>query len=180
MGYGRHELKYAKPIADALAENAQFRRWLLSRTKFHDVALEARLLHEEIISRRSRGTKYWWRSHYSEVCRCVGCRGQETDLLAIFETSSGDRFALHVEVKHPGDRFDDKKEQAAAYPVRARCWVNNPPKSVLPHRDATTMVLFGEAKRSQFDRHLAHFESQVSWEEIEAAFPAVGVCDTAR
>jgi hypothetical protein len=51
----------------------------------------------------------------------LGCNGQETDLLAVFEAPTGLRFALHVEVKNPGDSFS-KTDQAPAYPVRAKCW----------------------------------------------------------
>ncbi|HWF95122.1 MAG TPA: hypothetical protein VG291_09225 [Xanthobacteraceae bacterium] len=125
MSYGKMELLYAAPFAEALANYTAFRSWVLKQTKFARFADEAQLLHREMMAKRIFGTQYWWRSHFTESCRCFGCSGQETDLLAIFETSTSVRIALHVEVKHPGDRFKDAGNQAAAYPVRAQCWVAN-------------------------------------------------------
>ena len=62
-------------------------------------------MNEEMLAKRSSGTQTWWRSHYHTKCACLGCKGEvqtrETDLLAIFETTTGGRFALHFEVKHP-------------------------------------------------------------------------------
>jgi hypothetical protein len=45
----------------------------------------------------------WNLSHCTEKCRCQGCSGQETDILAIFEAATGTRFGLHFEVKQPAD-----------------------------------------------------------------------------
>lgn len=173
MRYGPNEFKYANPIADAIVQNPAFRAWLLGRTKFADTASEARPLPEEMLARRSPGTATWWRSHYAQGCQCAGCKGQETDLLAVFEGKSGGRFALHVEVKNPADGFREKENQAAAYRLRARCWVAKSPARVLPHSDAATMLIFAEAKRREFQRHLPHFDSLVTWEEVEAAFPDI-------
>ena len=106
-----------------------------------------RLLHREMHAKRSRGTKYWGRSHFSEICRCFGCSGQETDLLAIFESATGLRFALHVEVKQPNDKFKDDGQQAAAYPVRAQCWATDGtrPAKVLPRTEAWRRLAGGNA-----------------------------------
>jgi hypothetical protein len=171
--YGHREKRYARPIADALADNAAFRAWMLGRTRFAESASTARLLDMEMLAKQSKGAKSWWASHFSEACRCIGCRGQETDLLAIFEAPQAFRFAVHFEVKHPGDRFKEGGTQAAAYPVRAACWVDTPPKRILRHSAATTALLYAAAKTAEYSDHLSIFESKVTFEEIRESFPGV-------
>ena len=170
MGYGHKELLYAEPFANALVENDEFRSWILKRTKFAPYADSAKVLAGEMLAQRSVGTKYWWRSHYTESCRCFGCSGHETDLLAIFEDAKRERFALHVEVKHPGDSFK-KENQARAYPERAKCWVRNPPAPVLVHSDATTALLFSDARRGDYGGNLRHFDVRITFEDIRKEFP---------
>jgi hypothetical protein len=171
MNYGKLELVYAEPFAEALVNNLTFRSWVLGKTKFADSCNSARLLDREMLAKRSAGTRYWWRSHFSEACRCCGCSGKETDLLAIFETVAELRFALHVEVKRPGDKF--KADQAAAYPVRAMCWSTNgrTPSKILRHSDAATLLLFSNENRQEFAPHLTYFDTLITFEEIEDNFP---------
>jgi hypothetical protein len=125
--YGHLELPYKEFFAQALVESSGFRKWVLRRTIFAEFADEGRLLYREMLEKRSRSARLkanWAFSHYQERtrCACAGCCGQETDLLAVFENPASARFALHVEVKRPGDGFTGKREkQAAAYPVRAQC-----------------------------------------------------------
>jgi hypothetical protein len=145
MRYGAVEFAYAEPFANALVEDSSFRAWVLRQTKFSEFADEARILSDEMMALRAGATTSW-RSHYTEKCRCQGCSGQETDILAIFESTTGTRFALHFEVKHPGDKFPTNKDQAANYALRAKCWVDNPPQSVLPHDDAATVLLCSASK----------------------------------
>src|SRR5262245_63753508 len=121
MRYGTVEFRYAAPIAGALATDPAFRTWMLSKTEFAASAGDARLLHEEMKDWRSGVAANWWRSHFREKCRCQGCSGKETDLLAIFEDRTGQRFALHFEVKHPGDRFKPDGVQSRGYALRAAC-----------------------------------------------------------
>jgi hypothetical protein len=175
MSYGNKELQYAEPFAEALVDNPAFRSWVLRQTKFAGFADQARLLHREMQAQRSAGAKYWWRSHFTESCRCLGCSGQETDLLAIFETATGHRFALHVEVKHPGDRFKDAGNQAASYPIRARCWATNgkTPAKVLPHAAATTVLLCSSLKLIDYTEHIGHFATVITFEDIKRNFPNV-------
>lgn len=172
MSYGMKELAYAQPFADRLQSDHAFRSWVLRKTEFKDVAEDARLLAGEMLALRGPGTAFYWRSHYTEKCRCAGCSGQETDVLSVFEGPSGDRFAIHTEVKHPGDKFGSPR-QAASYRLRARCWSAKPPKSVVPHSRAATMLLCSEAKLGEYDPHLAHFDTVLTFEEIEAACPGM-------
>ncbi len=148
MRYGSVEFTYAEPFANALVEDPSFRTWVLRETKFSEFADEARILNDEMMALRNGATTSW-RSHYTEKCRCQGCSGQETDILAIFEGITGTRFALHFEVKHPRDKFPTNKDQAANYALRAKRWVDNPPQSVLPHEDAATVLLCSDSKLAE-------------------------------
>lgn len=170
--YGVNELGYAEPFADALVDDPAFRSLILRKTKFSVYADDAKPLQAEMRAQRGKSSKYWWRSHYTERCRCFGCSGQETDLLALFETSKKVRFALHVEVKNPRDRFS-KPNQAKAYPIRARCWAAGIgiPRSVLPHSDAATALLCSETKLAEFGPHLRHFDAVITFEEIKEIYP---------
>lgn len=172
MRYGSLEYKYAAPIAQGLTEDPHFRSWVLSKSEFHEFS-DARILHEEMALHRRNSTAEWWRFHFTEKCRCLGCSGKETDILAIFESKSGIRFALHFEVKQPTDVFKGDGVQSRGYPLRAQCWVGSPPAKVLPHKAASTGLFFSEAKRSEYSEHLDHFKAQITFEEIEQNVPLV-------
>ena len=171
MRYGSLEFAYAEPFAIALAEDEAFRIWILNQTKFSRVAPGAKLLNREMRERRGKTAENWWRSHYTEKCRCDGCSGQETDVLAIFEVTRGERFALHVEVKQPRDRFPAGKNQAQNYALRAQCWIKSPPKAILPHADADTMLLCSASKLDDYTPHLPAFGAIVTFEEVAKQFP---------
>ena len=165
MRYGSEEWKYAEPVARALVESPEFLIWFLSRTRFAPYAQEAVLLHRERKARRSASSETWWRSHYTEKCRCKGCSGQETDMLAVF-SAAPNRFALHIEVKQPKDKFPSNRDQAGNYGLRAACWVRTPPRSVLPHSDAETVLLFSETRRAEYSEHIQKFGSSITFEEM--------------
>ena len=169
MKYGANELLYAEPFAEALIYDASFRSWLLLKTKFAPWACIARPLHQEMRAKRSKKAQTWWRSHYTESCRCFGCSGQETDILAIFEADNT-RFAIHIEVKNPKDKFS-KPGQAPSYKARAECWAKKAPPKVLPHDKAICLLLFSEGCRQEFAPHLPHFDTLVTFEEIIVQFP---------
>lgn len=168
--YGHIEWNYAEPFARGLEVNPVFRKWVLQRTEFEEFA-DARVMNEEMKSRRSKSAKTWWGSHYTESCRCEGCKGKETDLMAVFEASSGFRFALHVEVKQPMDSFKKDGVQSAGYPIRAACWATKAPRAVVPHQRASTMVLFSERQIERYGSQLRSFAARLTFETIEAAFP---------
>jgi hypothetical protein len=187
MNYAHKEFPFAKAFADALEMNDAFKAWVLSQTKFHECANESRLLAREMLAARSKGTLLYWNSHYHHQCSCDGCsgkhgrtgkpkKGRETDVLAVFESPICQfpihRFALHVEVKRPGDSFDDSN-QAPAYGMRAKCWATpgKTPSKVLPHSDSATLVLFSEGDRSRFLPDLQHFDREITFETIRKKFP---------
>ncbi len=171
MQYGSIEFAYAEPFAKSLVADSAFREWVLRRTKFSDEASGAKLLSEEMKALRGRSSATWWRSHYSEKCRCEGCSGQETDILAVFEAEGGHRFAVHFEVKQPTDRFPTHKDQGRGYAVRAQCWVKSAPKAIVPHGDADTVLLCSASKRAEYAQHVASFGSVITFEEVADRFP---------
>lgn len=172
MRYGSIKWTYAEPFARALVEQPAFRAWVLERTCFAPMATGALVLAEQMMDQRSRKAESWWRSHSTERCRCPGCFGQETDLLAVFEARQL-RFALHVEVKQPTDDFPTDRDQAESYALRAVCWARSAPQRVLPHAAADTMLLFSEGRRESYAAHIPKFGSAMTFEEAARAFPQV-------
>jgi hypothetical protein len=174
MQYGSLEYAYAEPIAQALVDEPAFRDWILHQTRFAGSAANTRLLHKEMKAARRAST--WWRSHYTESCRCAACSGQETDLLALFEDIEGRRFALHFEVKQPTDRFS--KDQAANYATRARCWVAKAPRAVLAHSDAATVLLCSRSNLKRYEDDASLFDTVITFEEIRERFHSIPLPET--
>lgn len=168
---GSVEFTYAEPFAKILVSSPAFCSWVLRQTKFAPFTDGAHLMHEEMRARRSAVSATWWRSHFTEKCRCQGCSGHETDLLAIFEAASGGRFGLHFEVKQPTDKFSTKRDQAANYALRAKCWATSAPNTVVPHADAATVLLCSAAKLSEYAPHLPKFGTVITFTQIAKAFP---------
>jgi hypothetical protein len=178
LRYGSTEFAHAEPFADALVTSAVFRSWVLKKTRFSEVADQARLLHKEMQAARSKDAATWWRSHFSEKCRCQGCSGQETDILAIFEGPAALRFALHFEVKQPADNFPPTKDQAQNYLLRAQCWIATPPKAILRHEQADTVLLCSASKLKVYAPHLTKFGAVITFEDVKKCHPAAtaGTC----
>lgn len=171
MLYGSVEFAYAEPFANSLVADPSFRTWVIRKSKFAAFAEGARLLHEEMRTKRSKNSATWWRSHFTEKCRCKGCSGQETDILAVFEAVTGMRFGLHFEVKQPTDKFIATKDQAANYAIRAKCWAASAPLAIVPHADAATVLLCSAGKLSDYAPHVSQFGSTITFEEIAISFP---------
>jgi hypothetical protein len=171
--YAHREKKYSAPIAGALDSDPEFRKWVLGRTKFAKDG-DAELLSEMMLQKRSKGASNWWASHFQfRVCDCSGCvGGKETDLLAVFE--KGDyRFALHFEVKRPGDTFKLGKQQPADYRTRAECWVRKAPRTVLDHQDAETVLICDPDRLPGFSIYAPQFDQVITIREIREAFPGL-------
>jgi hypothetical protein len=169
--YAAKEKPFSEPFADQLANDPAFLRWILGKTKFSDLD-GAHVLADEMKKKRSKAATTWWASHYSESCRCFGCEGSETDILAMVADSNGRIVALHVEVKQPSDRFNLDRRQAERYPVRAACWVSSAPPNVLAHDDACTILLCSSDRLSGMAAEAAQFDAVVTFEEIARDFPA--------
>jgi len=173
MEYGKLELAFSIPFVEAVECDAKFRDWVISRTPMAVYSNDCKVLNEEMITKRPNAN-YYWRSFYTEKCRCSGCSGQETDILSIFE-SDDTRFSLHVEVKQPTDNFKENGRQAESYPIRAACWANsdNGPKNLVPHEHAATALLCSDSRLPDFSDHLNHFDTVITFEEITKIFPNI-------
>jgi hypothetical protein len=100
--------------------NPAFCRWFLDRTKF--------LQHDGRYC-SSRSNHPWGPIPCSLSNPVTGridttIKESETDVLVVFEASTGERFALHVENKIGMGRFT--LLQAELYPQRAAHWAGNP------------------------------------------------------
>ena len=176
--YGANEWLYAQPLADALVTDVDFRAWFLQQTVFSAQAREARLLWEEQQLKRTSSAENWWRSHFAwtRYPYLSECGSRETDLLAVFETPLGFRFALHIEVKAPGDKF--RRHQALDYSRRASCWAGagRAPHTVPEHDVASTVLCCPANFAIAHSADVQHFASLVTLEEIAVLltpFPAL-------
>ncbi|HXR95810.1 MAG TPA: hypothetical protein VN718_08025 [Rhizomicrobium sp.] len=167
--YSEHELRYARPVARAIEEDGDFRRWLLSGTRFGSALLEARPI-EKSIQRDLRSSTlknpYWFNYWCGKDSKCV-CRvedGTETDILFILDYANDKRLGLHIEVKPPGEQL--RVGQAESYPRRAACWANpdTRPRTVPPHQDFLTMLVCGQELAS--DKRVQNFDKVIFHNDI--------------
>lgn len=105
-----------RAIEDMFKSNPGFVQWFLSRTKFAGV--EARYLW-------SRSNNPWGRIKIQVPNEATGeletiLRESETDVLVVFESDPGRRFAVHIENKLSTGSFTPY--QVEMYPIRAEKW----------------------------------------------------------
>jgi hypothetical protein len=167
--YGHLEHEYACRFAEALLTDSEFRRFILGRTKFGGRGA-SRVLIDQMVVRRSKGAKFWWKNYFTESCRCFGCSGHETDVFAVIQDGAGECFAVHVEMKQPTDRFNPATRQGERYRMRAACWAGAAPPNVPPHTDACTIVVCSESKLEDFAQDLSWFDAVFTHEEIAEKF----------
>jgi hypothetical protein len=165
--YSELELRYARPVAEAVLADPAFRRWLLCQTPFERTYFDAVPIGDEQARLRSRGLKnpYWFNYWCGKDRRC-SCRvgtGIETDILIILASPQARRLAIHIEVKRPGEKLGDG--QAESYRRRAACWasVETRPRTVPPHDEFITVLLAGRSLAddpliSLFDKVVFHDE----------------------
>jgi len=142
----------------------------LGGTKFADYALDAQSLGEQQANLRTtlNSRKWFWFNHWctkDRYCECRGEKGIETDILLIFEASDQFRFAVHIEVKPPGENF--LPGQAESYPRRGSCWATPTArqKTVLAHDDFVTILVCGDNLKS--DSRISNFTKVVLHHNIE-------------
>jgi hypothetical protein len=166
--YSELELKYARPIADAILGSRDFRRWLFSGTKYG--ALDCDFVPAGPLQAALRSptmkNPYWFNYWCGRDARCA-CRigtGIETDMLFILSLPGGTQTALHIELKRPHEHLGEG--QAESYPRRAACWSDkmSRPKTVLPHNEFITMLVCGSELAS--DPRTNHFDKVVVHEQL--------------
>ena len=167
--FAPNEFLYCGPIAHALLTDPAFRHWFLQETKFADCARAAVPLTAEHASCRTtpNSQKWFWFNCFCPLDRSCLCRietGIETDILLIFAAPDRPRFAVHIEVKRPGENFNPG--QAESYPRRARCWATDStrPSTVPRHHDFVTVAVCDE--RAKADPRSRAFDDVVLHADI--------------
>ena|SRR5882672_10706136 len=166
--YSESELRYARPVAQAILESSPFRQWLLAGTQYEKGARQARPVGEIQRGLRSPTMKnpYWFNYWCGKDSKCA-CRigtGIETDILLILDCANDRRLGLHIEIKRPGEQLG--RGQAESYPRRAACWANpnTRPKTVLPHQDFLTMLICG--RELEADGRLQFFDKVIFHDDV--------------
>ena len=142
-------------LDDAFRHDPSFASWFVDQTKFAGMG----------------GTYLWSRSNHpwgrvahttqdpttGEVVTTI--KEGETDVLVVFTTANGLRFALHIENKVSVGKF--MPEQPELYSVRARQWMGNP--KYQSYTDFETVLvapkMFYQRNESAcrlFDRYIPH------------------------
>ena len=166
--YSELELRYARPVANAILESGPFRHWLLAGTKHERDALTARPIGDIQGSVRSARLKnpYWFNYHCGKdsKCECKIGTGIETDILLILDCDTKRSLGLHIEIKRPGESLGDG--QSESYKRRAACWANpvTRPKYVWPYQDFLTLLICGRELKP--DKRLQSFDKVVFHDEV--------------
>jgi hypothetical protein len=166
--YSDLELRYARPIANAILQGAKFRNWLLSGTRHATYGKDGTPAGDIQGGYRSKGLKnpYWFNYWCPKDSKCE-CRigsGLETDIFLVLERPTTERLGIHIEVKRPNDKLGDG--QAESYPRRAACWANpnTRPKTVMPHDDFLTILFSGRELANH--KLVTHFDKVIFHDEV--------------
>lgn len=160
MGIREVELDHA--FAEHLECAPEFQHWLLSKTRFRRFAGDAELLASEQAAARS--AKHWWKHWWT---RLTDGTESETDIFAVFETSAGGRFALHIENKPPHGKLLIK--QAADYRRRAIQMAGQ--ARFLQYDDFATILLAPLTFIQRNAEATAQFDTLLSYEELADFIP---------
>lgn len=168
--YSEQELKYARPLANAVLDSSDFRRWMFAGTSVADLIEGATPIGDVQAQLRSNRLKNpWWFNYFCPLdkrCECRVGTGIETDILIMFENSLLQRIAAHIEVKRPGDTLGIG--QAESYSRRAQCWAHavHRPRTVPPHEHAITIIACG--RDLQQEPRLVFFDKVIFHDELAA------------
>lgn len=166
--YGAIEHRYCEPVAEELAANGTFAAFFLRRIGYAAWVGHCRVLRDEQ-SRLRPGARYWWKNVFCSEsrCQCPRLRGREVDILVVVEHVDGRRLGLHIECKHPNDRFH--AGQAQGYRERLGCWTQpgRGPRTIPAHREAVAILLCARDHRHEAD-DVACFDGFVFFDEVAA------------
>ncbi|MFC4526234.1 hypothetical protein ISN76_19590 [Dyella halodurans] len=146
-----------------LKSNPGFADWFVSRTKF--AGLGATYLW-------SRSNHPWGSVAHATVDEATGqtvtsIKESETDVLVVFETPDGMRFALHIENKTAAGSFEPL--QPELYAPRARQWMGNP--KYRSYTDYETVLVAPKVFYARNEAACGFFDRYVSHEEIGLFIP---------
>jgi hypothetical protein len=169
--YGPIEHRYCEPVAEALANDIGFASFFMQRAGRENWSNEFRCLNREQALMRTSGS-YWWKNVFCSEsrCTCPNLSGREIDILAIFESSDGERLGLHIECKHPKDKFS--KGQAARYRERVACWTQSGkgPRTIPAHGDAVAILICDRTNQHSVE-DVAQFDATIFFDEIATRLP---------
>jgi hypothetical protein len=170
--YAEKAQPYLDAIADAVFNSQGVRDWLIKGTSAESTYAGSRVLIDEqrAVRWRQKATKQpYWANYFCGrdsrcTCRIAGGKGLESDAIFFFRNSSKQILAVHVEFKHPNERFTFG--QPEAYPLRAACFVKTwRERPTLNAHDDWTTVIFCDVKsvsdytRTYFQRVITHDET---------------------
>lgn len=160
------EVALDRAFADKLAADADFRVWILERTKFKQYARFAVLLQNEQIAAKPRKLpENWWRNWW---CTLEDGSQSETDIFATFQLADTlIRFALHIEDKPPHGQFTPN--QYLNYKRRADFMARK--KEYMDYVDSTTILLAPAAFISGHARETSHFDCLLPYEVLALKIP---------
>jgi hypothetical protein len=160
---GPAEIELDREFAIALQDSPRFASWLVAQTRFGLLADESRLLYREQLM--ARNTLRWWKQWW---CAIPGHGESATDILAVFETSDGYRFALHIADKRDGGPFADREEKL--YAIRAEHMKNK--AKYLDYQSFATVLIAPRTFRNRHADRARAFDHYVPYEAIAAHVPA--------
>ncbi|NJO34105.1 MAG: hypothetical protein HC869_14145 [Rhodospirillales bacterium] len=162
----RIEHLYCEPVAEALAADENFARFFFKKANCRDWLGGARCLKDE---QAIAGTHtFWWKDWYCPEgrCLCPDLKGTQIDILAVFERNDGRRIGMHVECKHPTDKFSNPR-QAPRYRERLQCWTQpgRGAKDLPPHQEAIAILICQRGHRHA-DANVRQFDAVIYFDEI--------------
>jgi hypothetical protein len=163
---------YLNAIAASVFASQNVRDWLIKGTtaEANYTGCDVLVDEQRAVRWRVRPTKqpfwanYWCGRDSRCTCRIADSKGLESDAIFFFRNSLSRILAVHVEFKHPGERFGFG--QPEAYPLRAACFVKTyqDRQTLNAHHDWTTVIFCGsesasDARLSNFERIIYHAEA---------------------
>ena len=160
------EAELDRAFADAVAESADFRRWVLTQTRFRALADEAILLRDEQIHARPKvARENWWRHWW---CALQDRSESETDIFLVFGVRNSEkRVALHIENKPPHGKFT--LHQDLNYRRRAKFMAGD--GRYLGYSDFVTAILAPQRFLQRYAEQVRNFDLSFSYEAVSNFIP---------
>lgn len=159
----KDEKYFDQALEQALNDMEEFAEWFLGKTKFK--GMDARV-------RWSRSDHPWARltNSYTNPETKVEetiTRDSETDVLVIFESTTGKRVGIHIENKLGDRKFEPY--QPESYQLRAKHWLNNPTYG--NYSDFDTVIVAPNIFFERNGEQVKLFGASISYEEISTYLP---------
>jgi hypothetical protein len=176
-GYSEKAQPYLDAIADAVFSSQEVRDWLIAGTPSEALFSGATVLYDEQRdvrwyrrpTRQPFWANYWCGRDGLCECRPSGSRGLESDAIFFLRNSSTRVLAVHIEFKHPKEKFG--VGQPEAYPLRAACFArtHESRRTVCAHDDWATVIFCGED--TNLDLRISNFQRVIHHSDAEAMIP---------